>query len=698
MPYKSISELPASVRNTLPVSALRIWMNAYNYAIANPDKVEGEPARYAWGAVKKVYEKRDGKWVKKNNLDLSVQEIEDLQLTTADIVDILPKRFWEVPVRYGYRVASDIGRLLWNGLKSTFTSSVSLDDYVGQPIHLIEDVVSYGTFILKKSVSKRKDEDEEDEFDFYVYEIDWLRKFPGPLPVRVRKKEYGLLDRKDYSFKMLSGLSNRDLLYIHSYCHSGHHLGIKEFHDLVAKEMERRGIIHPVYAPMDKDTPEIPAPDIGDTPQLDIEDKVTLEQFLSMLPDQFSLDAPPPKMWVTGDIVNKGITTISDGIDIVVGQDEVDPRIISKIASLIGDDRVKKSIRVIFSTEGPPFGYSIPLYRDAFQKLSYRSTFNPTDYLRYTRPSDNTYTNLQTLWDEWGSVRIDDGLFVEKRYDGIPVSVHHFPGSRTIIRKNKVPLKLDSIELELSKIDRQFVGMGTIVQYDCNNIKVNKIEELCKPIPAGAEKLRKKPFGYTHASDCTVLHLHEIVFLDNTPIHNGSYKERVELMDSLIPDDLIHVRKVPYSLVKSKAELESAVSQLLSIGSDGVNIKEATSTFNFSGKSKQMVDLDKDSDVIVIKLKDCTLFHDENICPLYTLTHHSLTKVAIEELQYPVKCQLASLVKCPLVKDYYYQLSKPVEIKNWFIPLTEPDPSDTHTPLNQSDQPYRTYTETGGLS
>ena len=63
MPYKSITELPDSVKDNLPKSAQTIWKNAYNHA--DSEGIEN-PSQYAWGAVKKAYKKdENGEWVKK---------------------------------------------------------------------------------------------------------------------------------------------------------------------------------------------------------------------------------------------------------------------------------------------------------------------------------------------------------------------------------------------------------------------------------------------------------------------------------------------------------------------------------------------------------------------------------------------------------------------------------------------------------
>jgi len=76
LPYKNISDLPASVKENLPEHAQEIYLKAFNSAweeYASPsDRKENasreETAhRVAWSAVKKVYEKdeRSGRWLRK---------------------------------------------------------------------------------------------------------------------------------------------------------------------------------------------------------------------------------------------------------------------------------------------------------------------------------------------------------------------------------------------------------------------------------------------------------------------------------------------------------------------------------------------------------------------------------------------------------------------------------------------------------
>jgi len=74
MPYDRVSELPAVIRENLPLEAAEIWMSAYNQAAASGEDEETRN-KVAWGAVKAAgYQKnKDGKWVKK---DVAKEEVE----------------------------------------------------------------------------------------------------------------------------------------------------------------------------------------------------------------------------------------------------------------------------------------------------------------------------------------------------------------------------------------------------------------------------------------------------------------------------------------------------------------------------------------------------------------------------------------------------------------------------------------------
>jgi cation transport regulator len=76
MPYDTLAELPASVKNSLPKHGQEIYQAAYNNAweeYADPDE-RRDPSdsreevahKVAWSAVKDQFEKRGDRWVRKS--------------------------------------------------------------------------------------------------------------------------------------------------------------------------------------------------------------------------------------------------------------------------------------------------------------------------------------------------------------------------------------------------------------------------------------------------------------------------------------------------------------------------------------------------------------------------------------------------------------------------------------------------------
>lgn len=69
MPYKTLADLPQSVRDHLPSHAQEIYKEAFNsafdeYKERGPEGREETAHKVAWSAVKKKYRKdeRSGKW------------------------------------------------------------------------------------------------------------------------------------------------------------------------------------------------------------------------------------------------------------------------------------------------------------------------------------------------------------------------------------------------------------------------------------------------------------------------------------------------------------------------------------------------------------------------------------------------------------------------------------------------------------
>lgn len=95
MPYKSNGDLPPAVKDNLPSGAQDVYRNAFNFASKTKGFDDAKASQYAWGAVSRVFTKKDGKWVKKNTEEMSISE-EDIQfLPGEDLLAIAVKVFGE---------------------------------------------------------------------------------------------------------------------------------------------------------------------------------------------------------------------------------------------------------------------------------------------------------------------------------------------------------------------------------------------------------------------------------------------------------------------------------------------------------------------------------------------------------------------------------------------------------------------------
>jgi len=68
MPYRSILDLPASVRNHLPPPAQEVYRAAFNHAFAahvGDPRQEEAAHRIAWSAIKRHWVKVGDQWVER---------------------------------------------------------------------------------------------------------------------------------------------------------------------------------------------------------------------------------------------------------------------------------------------------------------------------------------------------------------------------------------------------------------------------------------------------------------------------------------------------------------------------------------------------------------------------------------------------------------------------------------------------------
>jgi cation transport regulator len=75
LPYARTSELPEGVKGALPKRGQRIFRAAFNAAHRTYGGNEERAFKVAWAAVKRVFKKKGGKWVKASQSDLTTQQL-----------------------------------------------------------------------------------------------------------------------------------------------------------------------------------------------------------------------------------------------------------------------------------------------------------------------------------------------------------------------------------------------------------------------------------------------------------------------------------------------------------------------------------------------------------------------------------------------------------------------------------------------
>lgn len=95
------------------------------------------------------------------------------------------------------------GKMLWEGTKHAIVKSLNLHEHIEEPLHLIEDSICYGILKIlpgrEISLDEFRDLEPEhriteeerkkwwpDKTKLYFYDVDWLTKFPEPLPVEIK--------------------------------------------------------------------------------------------------------------------------------------------------------------------------------------------------------------------------------------------------------------------------------------------------------------------------------------------------------------------------------------------------------------------------------------------------------------------------------------------------------------------------------
>jgi len=352
---------------------------------------------------------------------------------------------------------------------------------------------------------------------------------------------------------------------------------------------------------------------------------LALTEALQAFPDIIVLQEDPVHVHLCGSIVNKGRSPKGHDVDILFKQSFPDARIIHQFVDDISERNpdLARRLHFVWDPWGPQIGFSVPLYRLAFVKVSPRELriAHPYEYLskaievmkpfRALKPKSgfhkHEFFEVQDFWDKWASKVIDRGLVVQKKYDGMRFQIHVKGNQIKIITEDKKRdrsgvFKRSVKELLSKKKANSFILDAEMVEYDCQGKEVKDMEMICKP------KKRETMIPWVTAvkkamdDKNIVFHIHDCLYFNGEDIHDKGYVERWNTIPKCIPPGLKHWRRVEGTLVSNVRAFFAAVNKYRRMpGSEGVVVKIKDSKYKLTGRTGEWAKLKnlKEIDVMV---------------------------------------------------------------------------------------------------
>ena len=399
-------------------------------------------------------------------------------------------------------------------------------------------------------------------------------------------------------------------------------------HIFAWSEMVHRNIQHTIDDPLTEATVrsvvEYPTPrgfaskDENDKPELPV------LRILNAFPEQIVLVDPPAHIHVCGSCVNKDISYPGHDIDLLIKQAYPDKRLIEALTSALRekDPEVANRIHWVFDPNGPQVGFSIPIYRLAYVRVPPNEwgKHSPWEYLSEAKVGSpiralktgtgfNKYEFFEPepLWNNWAASKIDKGIVMQKKYDGMRFQIHRKGDKvwcftedrqrdRANIFKKSIKELLDNIKSD------NFILDSEMVWYNCKNKEVKDKEDLCEPRP------REEMIPWITSTKMEmddqdiVFHIHDCMIYDGEDYTQKPYTERLTAVGKILSKSLAHWKAVPGFEAKNKREFDRVLSKVRRLrGSEGAMLKVSDSIYKLTGRTTDWAKIKnvKEIDVMV---------------------------------------------------------------------------------------------------
>ena len=339
-------------------------------------------------------------------------------------------------------------------------------------------------------------------------------------------------------------------------------------HALVVDEIKRRGLEWK-YNPRSaldraslKYQQEYPEP----WPEELEERSIELKEVLEALPERLEIDKDPSQIWLVGSIVNRGVCLPGHDIDILVKQHYPDWRIPFKLKEEVAKKSplIARKLHVFFDPEGPLVGRAMAIYRLSFKKIAREeqelAKINWSKPLGFMKPKKTVefihrFEGEGGVWEGWAKERIDKGIIVEPKLDGLAIEIQK-RGDRVYFitedtEQDRAPYMPNCSKDALRAIKaREFIGHAELVEFKDKSFTEPKLRREMIRFATGKE---------VQDDSLVKFYVWDILYLDGKELWNLPWTERRKYLEKAIPRETEHFKVVDYSIARSKDELKRLI-------------------------------------------------------------------------------------------------------------------------------------------
>jgi len=421
---------------------------------------------------------------------------------------------------------------------------------------------------------------------------------------------------EDIDVGYVKGLSNKQLLDLDKYLHDKVKEddkvteGVHDAHVFIGIEMKKRGLLDKhekkdvLWEATKLEIAEYPTPQglTGkDWDTIKKTGKITMEDVWNALPDEVTV--PKPYFYTIGKVVNEKSIPLDHDIDLLLKDTKIDPEVINAFGEKLPTWLFKR-IHWVPDIKGPDIGHSLPSYRRVYRKIAKLEVLSkdivPGKAYVSMKPrsgfKSNEFWDVNLLWTKWAASRIDEGLIIQKKYDGRRFSIHYDKSKgifkmvtedRQRDRKIALPYLAKKLESFLSTRCKSVVMDVETVVYDCPQEILDK-EDKCNFI--AREDTAFLTVGETTEDQQkrVVCHAHELVYLNGKQVHQLGYRDRFNLLTKMIGKGTPYLGVVKSKEVKNLRDFTSTVNKLKQYPSEGIIAKTFNGAYKvkYSGESR----------------------------------------------------------------------------------------------------------------